>query len=142
MFSCVGRELIERLENAGFRTNLGIENAGLILLARETGGGYYIGIPLPTLALHVVIDWDAKIRELANGTSRSNRVPSISHFTSTGLAFVDGTSLDADVGVFCTGYLLLLPSPYARCELEIPDRFCAWNSRRGSCEKGRPDLGT
>jgi hypothetical protein len=80
MFSFyVVRELIEGLENAGFRTNLGIENTGLIPLLRETGGGYYIGRPLPTLTLQVVIDRDAKIRELANasstGTSRSNRVP-------------------------------------------------------------------
>lgn len=79
MFLCyVGRELIEGLEKAGFKTNLGLENTGLIPLVWETGGGYYIGRPLTTLALQVVIDWDAKIRELANTssteTSRSNTV--------------------------------------------------------------------
>jgi hypothetical protein len=80
IFLCyVGRELIAGLEKAGFRTNLGMDNTGLIPLVWETDGGYYIGRPLTTLALQVVIDWDAKIRELANtsstGTSRSNMVP-------------------------------------------------------------------
>jgi hypothetical protein len=80
MFLCyVDRESAEGLEKAGFKTHLGMENTGLIPLVWETGGGYYIGRPLTTLALQVVIDWDAKIRESANisstGTSKSNTVP-------------------------------------------------------------------
>jgi hypothetical protein len=79
---------------SGFKTNLGMEN-NRVDSALETGGGYYIGGPLTTLALRVVIDWDAKIQELANtsstGTSRSNTVP-LSHFI-----------------VFCAGYFFPLP---------------------------------
>jgi hypothetical protein len=75
----VGRELIEGLEKAGIKTNLGLENTGLIPLVWETGGGYYISRPLITLGFQGVINQDAKIRELANtsstGTSRSNMVP-------------------------------------------------------------------
>ncbi|KAH7928861.1 FAD/NAD(P)-binding domain-containing protein [Leucogyrophana mollusca] len=86
----VDRQMIEGLERVGFKTNLGLYGAGLIPLALERGGGFYID----TGASQRVIDGDIKIK---NGVA-------IERFTEHGLRFVDGTELTADVVVFATGF--------------------------------------
>ena len=42
----IAREIHDKLRSAGFRLNLGPENAGLTQLFLGRGGGYYIGMYL------------------------------------------------------------------------------------------------
>jgi len=64
------------------------------------GGGHYIDVGASALII------DGKIKVKAG-------VP-ITHFTETGLAFEDGTTLDADLVVFATGFNLQSMSQSAR----------------------------
>ncbi|KAG2101337.1 uncharacterized protein F5147DRAFT_581646 [Suillus discolor] len=84
------KALLDGLAKVGFKTNLGIYEAGLMALYLERGGGYYID----TGASKSIINGDIKIK---NGSA-------IESFTENGLRFADGTELQADIIVFATGY--------------------------------------
>ncbi|KAF5328737.1 hypothetical protein D9619_011498 [Psilocybe cf. subviscida] len=84
------KELLDGLHRVGFRTNMGIKNSGFSLLARTKAGGYYFD----TGASGLIAQGAIKLHPAPNGISR---------FTPTGLAFPDGTTLDADVVLFATG---------------------------------------
>ncbi|EEB94189.1 hypothetical protein MPER_07038 [Moniliophthora perniciosa FA553] len=84
------KETLEKLNKVGFKTNLGPDNAGMFPLVYIKAGGYYINTGGST----DIIEGRIKVK---NGSS-------ISRFTESGLAFEDGTNLDADVIVLATGY--------------------------------------
>jgi len=83
------QDTLDGLDRAGFQRNLGIDNTGLILLAWNRAGGYYID----SGASRLIADGRIKIK---NGTG-------ISSITRTGIAFEDGTETVADVIIFATG---------------------------------------
>ncbi|KIJ18956.1 hypothetical protein PAXINDRAFT_166873 [Paxillus involutus ATCC 200175] len=86
----VDKELYDGLARAGFRTNLGPYNAGIVPLVFERTGGFH----LDTRTGKHIINGDIKLKQ---GSS-------IDSFTETGLKFADGTELEADIVVFATGY--------------------------------------
>jgi len=89
--STIDKELIEKLESAGFKTTLGPGDAGFgPLLLTPRGGGHYIN----TGTSQLIIDGRIKIK---NGSA-------IARMTERGIAFEDGTELEADVVVFATGF--------------------------------------
>ncbi|KAI6096035.1 hypothetical protein EDD16DRAFT_1698444 [Pisolithus croceorrhizus] len=86
----VPRSIIRGLESAGFRTNLGIDDGGVLPLIYARGGGLYVD----TGASGEIIKGNIKIK---SGCS-------IQRFTSVGLEFDDGSEMGCDVVIFATGY--------------------------------------
>lgn len=84
------KNLIRGLESAGFKTNLGIDDGGLLPLIYARGGGLYID----TGASGEIIKGNIKIK---SGCS-------IRRFTSVGLEFDDGSEMACDVVIFATGF--------------------------------------
>jgi len=84
------KETLDGLRRVGFRLNTGIDGSGFILLAWSKAGGYYFDVG----ASQLIIDGKIKLKNDAQ----------IARFTQTGLEFEDGSTLDADVVVFATGY--------------------------------------
>ncbi|KAI6132858.1 hypothetical protein EV401DRAFT_2221114 [Pisolithus croceorrhizus] len=86
----VDKSIIRGLESAGFRTNLGIDDGGVLPLIYARGGGLYVD----TGASGEIIKGNIKIK---SGCS-------IQRFTSVGLEFDDGSEMGCDVVIFATGY--------------------------------------
>ncbi|KAI0043336.1 FAD/NAD(P)-binding domain-containing protein [Auriscalpium vulgare] len=84
------KDTLEGLERVGFKLGWGIDRSGFSLLAWDKAGGYYFDVGASQLII------DGKIK-LKNDSL-------ISRFTKTGLEFENGSTLDADVVVFATGY--------------------------------------
>ncbi|KAI9507262.1 FAD/NAD-P-binding domain-containing protein, partial [Russula earlei] len=84
------RETLDGLRRVGFRLNTGIDGTGFILLAWEKASGYYFDVG----ASQLIIDGKIKLKNDAQ----------IARFTQKGLAFTDGSALDADAVIFATGY--------------------------------------
>ncbi|TFK84340.1 FAD/NAD(P)-binding domain-containing protein [Polyporus arcularius HHB13444] len=84
------KELLEGLHKVGFRTHLGPGGAGYTAMGRRRGGGYYLDVG----ASQLVIDGKIKLKN----DSRIKR------FTKTGFEFEDGSTVDADVVLFATGF--------------------------------------
>ncbi|SDL16801.1 putative flavoprotein involved in K+ transport [Nocardioides sp. YR527] len=78
-----------RLEKAGFQHDWGDDGSGLFMKYLRRGSGYYIDVGSADL----VADGSVK---LAHGQ--------VSHLTSSAVVLEDGTSLDADLVVYATGY--------------------------------------
>ncbi len=85
------RKLIADLERAGFSTDYGDDDAGLLTKYLKRGGGYYINVGCSNL----IIEGKVGIRQWDD----------IAEFTATGIRFTDGTSLELDAIVLATGYL-------------------------------------
>ncbi|KAG2090630.1 uncharacterized protein F5147DRAFT_787192 [Suillus discolor] len=84
------KELLDGLRKRGFKTTLGDDDSGFLLMAWNKGGGYYLDVGASQMII------DGKIKLKSDGP--------ISRFTQTGLLFDDGSTLDADVVIFATGY--------------------------------------
>lgn len=84
------RDLLDGLARAGFRSDMGDDDAGLMSRALGRGGGYYIDVGCAEL----IADGKVKVRQ-GSGVER---------FTATGVILEDGTELEADVVVLATGY--------------------------------------
>ncbi|KAK4225226.1 hypothetical protein QBC38DRAFT_511223 [Podospora fimiseda] len=84
------KELLAGLEKAGFKTDDGIDKAGLFAKYLQRGGGYYIDVGMSQL----IIDGKVKVKQ---GQEIVEVLPN-------GLKFADGTELEADEIVFATGY--------------------------------------
>ncbi|GJJ08956.1 hypothetical protein Clacol_003176 [Clathrus columnatus] len=82
------KELLEKLEEVGFRLNHGPEDSGYFFLALTKQGGYYINAGTSQLII------DRKIK-LKTGPIKS--------FATNGLIFEDDSFLQADTVVFATG---------------------------------------
>ncbi|KXN87227.1 putative indole-3-pyruvate monooxygenase YUCCA4 [Leucoagaricus sp. SymC.cos] len=83
------KETLDGLRRVGFRMNRGHKDAGALLSAFTTAGGYYLDVG----GSQYVIDGKIKLKN--DSTLES--------FTETGLKFANGSELPADVVVFCTG---------------------------------------
>lgn len=83
-------DLIAGLEKAGFKTDNGIDEAGLFSKYIQRGGGYYIDVGMSQLII------DGKI-QVKQGQELVEVLPH-------GVRFADGTELEADEVVFATGY--------------------------------------
>ncbi|KAG1751338.1 uncharacterized protein EDB91DRAFT_601217 [Suillus paluster] len=84
------KELLDGLRKRGFKLTFGEDDSGFLLMAWNKGGGYYLDVGASQMIV------DGKIKLKSDGP--------ISRFTQTGLLFEDGSSLDADVIIFATGY--------------------------------------
>ncbi|KAI0668759.1 FAD/NAD-P-binding domain-containing protein [Trametes maxima] len=84
------KELLDGLKRVGFRTNLGNDLGGFFALTRRRGGGYYLDVGASKLII------DGKIK-LKNDSV-------IKRYTKTGFEFEDGSTVDADVILFATGF--------------------------------------
>ncbi|KAG8220803.1 FAD/NAD(P)-binding domain-containing protein [Butyriboletus roseoflavus] len=84
------KELLDGLRRVGFKLAFGEDDSGLLHLAFGKAGGYYLDVGASQLII------DGKIKLKSDGP--------IKKFTSTGLLFEDGSTLDADVVIFATGY--------------------------------------
>lgn len=78
-----------RLEKAGFQLDFGEDGSGLFMKYLRRGSGYYIDVG----ASELVADGKIKLRHGA-----------IEAVTPTGLKMADGSTLDADLLVWATGY--------------------------------------
>lgn len=83
-------ETLKGLEKAGFKLDMGPDNAGLMIKYFERGGGYYINVG----ASQLIIDGKIKVKQ---GQEITEVLPH-------GLKFADGTELEADEIVFATGF--------------------------------------
>ncbi|KAI6046376.1 FAD/NAD(P)-binding domain-containing protein, partial [Pisolithus marmoratus] len=84
------RGILDGLRKVGFKLNMGDDDSGPVQLIWKRGGGFYFDVG----ASQKIID--RKIKLKSNG--------SIARFTPSGLLFEDGSTLDADVVIFATGY--------------------------------------
>ncbi|KAI0757757.1 FAD/NAD(P)-binding domain-containing protein [Daedaleopsis nitida] len=84
------KELLEGLHKIGFRTHLGPNGSGFLAMARRRGGGYYLDVGASKMLI------DGKIK-LKNDSV-------IKRYTKTGFEFEDGSTVDADVIMFATGF--------------------------------------
>ncbi|EKM78021.1 hypothetical protein AGABI1DRAFT_76376 [Agaricus bisporus var. burnettii JB137-S8] len=82
-------ELLDGLKKRGFRLGWGYKDAGFLLSAWAKAGGYY----LDTGGSQYIIDGRVKLKNDSQ----------ITHFTETSIRFEDGSELQADVVIFCTG---------------------------------------
>ncbi|KZT62286.1 FAD/NAD(P)-binding domain-containing protein [Calocera cornea HHB12733] len=83
------KHLLDGLHRVGFKTNMGLEDAGVFRLVLKRGGGWYTDVG----ASQLLISGRIKLHTSA-----------ISHLTPQGMVFADGTSLPADVIICATGY--------------------------------------
>ncbi|KAL2815279.1 hypothetical protein BDW59DRAFT_166869 [Aspergillus cavernicola] len=81
---------IAGLEKAGFKVDKGPNDAGLLLKYFQRGGGYYIDVG----ASQLIIDGKIKVKQGVE----------ISEVLARGLAFADGSELEADEIILATGY--------------------------------------
>ncbi|KZT58521.1 FAD/NAD(P)-binding domain-containing protein [Calocera cornea HHB12733] len=86
----VDKDTLEGLERRGFMLNPGPEGAGYLFLVLTRRGGYYFDVG----ASQMIIDGQIGLKTGGE----------VSHLTSTGIAFSDGTALPADIVVFATGF--------------------------------------
>ncbi|KAF8558001.1 FAD/NAD(P)-binding domain-containing protein [Imleria badia] len=89
VIATVDKELYDGLAKAGFKTNLGPYNAGIVPLVFGRSGGFHLN----TRTGKHVISGDIKLKQGG----------AIVCFTEKGLKFEDGTELEADIVVFATG---------------------------------------
>lgn len=85
----IDKELLDGLREAGFRLTDGINGSGLFGLSLTRGGGYYIDKGCSQLII------DRKIA-LRHGE--------VDHYTDTGVVYSDGSSDEADLVVYATGW--------------------------------------
>ena len=86
------KDFYEALEKAGFMHDWGDDDSGLFMKYLRRGSGYYIDVG----ACDLVIDGSIKLK--------SGKDAGIQELTETGVKFVDGTELPADLIVYATGY--------------------------------------
>ncbi|MDQ6433779.1 NAD(P)/FAD-dependent oxidoreductase [Mesorhizobium sp. LHD-90] len=98
----------ERLAAAGFALDFGEDETGLMMKAYRTGSGYYIDVG----ASDLIIEGEIKVR---SGVSIKSLAPA-------GILFDDGTQLEADAIVCCTGYQSMHETVAQLVSREVADR--------------------
>ena len=83
-------DLIKRLNKAGFMTDYGEDESGLMMKAFRTGSGYYIDVGCSDL----IADGKVKVRSNVE----------IAEILADSVILTDGSKLPADVIVYATGY--------------------------------------
>ena len=84
------KELLEGLKATGFKLDFGEDGSGIALKFLRSGGGYYINVG----ASERIIDGSIKLKQGLE----------IKRFKENGLELSDGSTLEADIVVLCTGY--------------------------------------
>ncbi len=84
-------DLINRLNKAGFMTDYGPDDSGLMMKALRTGSGYYIDVGCSDL--------------IANGDVKVRSGVEITRINRSSVTLTDGSEVPADVIVYATGYL-------------------------------------
>ena len=84
------KEFYAALENAGFRLDFAEDGAGISAKYLRSASGYYIDVGASAMVA------DGRIA-LKTGTE-------IARLTETGVAFADGSHLDADIIIYATGF--------------------------------------
>ena len=102
------RATLDGLAKAGFKTNLGPHGSGLLQLLWSRAGGYYFGTSLDgrvgSRTAHMSFGTDVGTsKHIIDGDVKVKNGSAIARFTENGLAFADGTTLEADVVIFATG---------------------------------------
>jgi putative flavoprotein involved in K+ transport len=116
-------EFYERLAASGFALDFGDDETGLLMKAYRTGSGYYIDVG----ASDLIIDGKVGIR---SGVA-------IKSLTARGMLFEDGSELEADAIVACTGYQSMNENVAALVSREVADKVGpCWGL--GSGVKGDP----
>jgi putative flavoprotein involved in K+ transport len=101
-------ELLAGLESRGFALDYGEDGTGLFLKYLRRGGGYYIDVGCSEL--------------IAAGKVAVKQGVEIERFTSDGVEFSDGTSVEADIAVLATGYQNMRESARALFGDAVADR--------------------
>ncbi|MCA0015257.1 NAD(P)/FAD-dependent oxidoreductase [Mesorhizobium sp. B292B1B] len=113
----------ERLGAAGFALDFGDDETGLLMKAYRTGSGYYIDVG----ASDLIIDGKIGIR---SGVA-------IKSLTPSGILFEDGSELEADAIIACTGYQSMNETVAQIVSREVADKVGpCWGL--GSGVKGDP----
>ncbi|WP_274627780.1 NAD(P)/FAD-dependent oxidoreductase [Arvimicrobium flavum] len=116
-------DFYRQLESAGFAIDFGEDESGLMMKAYRTGSGYYIDVG----ASDLIIGGEIKVKSGA----------SITGLTETGIAFDDGSEIEADVIIACTGYQSMHETVAGIVSREAADRIGpCWGL--GSGVKGDP----
>lgn len=100
---------MDGLEKAGFKLNFGINDAGILRLIVDKGGGYYIDFGCSQL----IIDGHIRVKCCPEG---------IAGFDENTLHLKDGSQLDADIVVLATGYDNMRESVRKSLGCEVADR--------------------
>ncbi|KAF8961601.1 hypothetical protein BDZ97DRAFT_1190907 [Flammula alnicola] len=83
------KEMIDSLNSVGYKTSLGLKDAGILLTLKQNGGGHYFDVG----ATKLIIEKKIKIK---SGTQ-------IKTYDEHGVEFEDGTRLDIDAVIYATG---------------------------------------
>jgi putative flavoprotein involved in K+ transport len=115
-------DLIARLNKAGFRTDYGVDDSGLMMKALRTGSGYYIDVGCSEL--------------IASGQIKV-RSGEIARIEEDAVVLTDGSKLPADVIVYATGYRPMNEWLAGMISREVADKVGP-NWGYGSGTKGDP----
>ncbi|GJE89306.1 Flavin-containing monooxygenase [Phanerochaete sordida] len=84
------KDLLDGLRKVGYKVNNGMDDAGVLWLLLERGGGYYFD--------------DGACQKIIDGKIKMKSGAEVARLTSGGVAFADGSELEADVVVVATGF--------------------------------------
>ena len=98
----------DSLAGSGFALDFGEDETGLMMKAYRTGSGYYIDVG----ASDLIIGGEIKVR---SGVS-------IRSLTPTGILFDDGSELQADAIIACTGYQSMHETVAQLVSREVADK--------------------
>ncbi|SCO87559.1 probable flavin-containing monooxygenase [Fusarium oxysporum] len=84
------KDMLVGLNKAGFKTDMGPDEAGLLFKYFQRGGGYYIDVGAAKL--------------IADGEIKVKQGQEISEILPYGIRFEDGSELEGDEIVYATGY--------------------------------------
>ncbi|KAI0320568.1 FAD/NAD(P)-binding domain-containing protein [Amylostereum chailletii] len=101
------KETLDGLKKVGFKLGWGIDGSGFLMLAWTKGGGYYLDVGTSKL--------------ISDGKIKLKNDSPIKGFTKTGLEFENGSTVDADVVIFATGYTNVREPIHKICEPDIAD---------------------
>jgi putative flavoprotein involved in K+ transport len=102
-------EFYDNLRAVGFLLDFGPDETGLMMKAYRTGSGYYIDVGCSQL----IIDGEIKVKSGAD----------IERLTESGIRFVDGTEINADVVIQATGFQSLHEVIAQIVSREVGDRI-------------------
>jgi putative flavoprotein involved in K+ transport len=102
------RQLLNGLEQAGFKLDYGEDGSGIFLKYLRRGGGYYIDVGCASL--------------IAEGRITIKQGVEIERFTPGGVVFTDGSTASADIVVLATGFKNMRESARALLGDRVADR--------------------
>ncbi|MBS3650510.1 NAD(P)/FAD-dependent oxidoreductase [Pseudaminobacter sp. 19-2017] len=101
-------DFYRQLSASGFAIDFGEDETGQMMKAYRTGSGYYIDVG----ASELIINGEIKVKSGA----------SIESMTPTGILFDDGSEIEADVVIACTGYQSMHETVAELVSREVADK--------------------